>query len=547
ASLRTWRVTDTPSHGRDLHKSMRFRTLKPPCCTGEDLPRTVDILIVGSGLVGSTFARMIADLVPRTRVLMVEVGPRLTRQPGMHIRNIEGGRERDRAQYRSQGPTAVGGSPAVAQTVPAPGSAPARGTFFSNPQAVREGWADTLPAASMSSNVGGMGSHWGAATPFPRGRERIGFIPAEEWAGCLATGRRLLSVTDEPLVNTAAWRATLRRLSAEFDAELPVDGAVRNMPVACRRRADSSAPYWTGSDVVLGELATSPRATFAIAAETLCRRLLTEDGRVGGAELEHLPSGRTTRIAAKVVVVAADSLRTPQLLWASEIRPPALGRYLNDHTIISAGLVPNHLDEPDNYGEFLSRVSARVRHGVPGGIGWIPYADDAHPVHATFGQFEEPSPGEGGRPVGMISFSYLLPKEIRFHDRVRFLSEASDVYGMPGIAIDYGMTERDEQTLDRAKALIERAAAVLGADSPGPNVSVQRDGRSLHYMGTIRMGEHDDGDSVCDSYSRVWEFENLFVGGNGVIPTPIACNPTLTSVALGVRAAVQVAAVATKY
>jgi choline dehydrogenase-like flavoprotein len=66
-------------------------------------------------------------------------------------------------------------------------------------------------------------------------------------------------------------------------------------------------------------------------------------------------------------------------------------------------------------------------------------------------------------------------------------------------------------------------------------------GSSLHYQGTMRMGQADDGTSVADPWSRVWGFDNLVVGGNALIPTATTMNPTLMSVAIAVRGARKVA------
>ena len=62
--------------------------------------------------------------------------------------------------------------------------------------------------------------------------------------------------------------------------------------------------------------------------------MLLEDGAAAGIEVQDRRSGETHQVRARYVVVGADALRTPQLLWASGIRPDALGRYLNDQAQI---------------------------------------------------------------------------------------------------------------------------------------------------------------------------------------------------------------------
>jgi choline dehydrogenase-like flavoprotein len=352
-----------------------------------------------------------------------------------------------------------------------------------------------------------------------------------ELEGLLTQAERLLSVRRDAFPDSPEGRAILNTLRATYDPDLPDRRKVDRMPLACATDADGGA-YWTGTDVVLGPLIDAD--VFDLRAETICRRLVVDGARVRAVEVEHRPTGRRETIDAKTFFVAADAIRTPQLLWASGIRPPALGRYLNDHTQMICGV---KLDRA-----LVSGGSTRADEDPVVGVFWVPYSAAHHPFHGQVMHLEM-SPIEigNGDTEHVVGLGWFVPKDLRADDRVTFSDVEADAFGMPRPRIAYALTPRDRERIDAALADQARGAAALGEEVPGRGPTLVPPGSSLHYQGTTRMGDADDGDSVCDAHSRVWGFENLFVGGNGVIPTSTASNPTLTSVALAVRAAGAVA------
>lgn len=493
-----------------------------------------DVVIVGSGPAGSTYARTIADAVPRARILMVEVGPRVPGVRGDHTQNMSAA-DRDAAQRLTQGPDA-GIERAAALSDIAPGIDPSLefrqtilpGLFFLDPRPELAEGEVGLPAASMSSGVGGMGIHWGTSSPRPHQSERIPFLDPEDLDAALDHAETLLGTTRHEIPGTGLPELVRQAMADEFDG--PGLTPTTYMPTSTH--FENGVLKFSGTGAVLGDLENTA-AGFELRAETLARRVVVEDGVATGVVLHDRVADREYTVQARHVVVCADGLRTPQVLFASGVRLPALGHHLNEHfQMTSFVTLDDEFDatrfpaEPANIRSVLTPFSDE--RPMQGGVMLV--ANSAYKM----------SLGDGtdlGDPAlaRLAVLAWYAAKDIRFEDAVEFSETEVDHYGMPGMRIRYRRTAQDEAVIAQMKENSVRAAKRLGTLHEEPELAAG--GSSLHYQGTVRMGRVDDGTSVCDPLLRVWGVHGLYVGGNGVIPTATACNPTITTVALAWRAA----------
>jgi choline dehydrogenase-like flavoprotein len=496
-------------------------------------PASVDVVIVGSGPTGAAYARILSEETADATIALFEVGPTVSDPPGAHVKNIEDADRRAEAQRRSEGPgagEATVNNPGAVRS----GMRRARpGTYLLSDGYQSDG-EDGLPVAAFSSNVGGMAAHWTGACPRPGGSERIAFVP--DLDELLDEADRLLGVTTDAF-DQAPFTALVReRLAAAVDEGRAAEARVQRMPLAVHRRDDGRL-VWSGSDVVFGD-ATRANPDFSLFDESLVTRVIVEDGRAAGVAVRDLRSGETHEVRARFVVVAADALRTPQVLWASGIRPPALGRTLNDQTQVVYAARLRDVEAPAE-----DQVAASGALSEQSGVSWVPFTDDK-PFHGQIMQLDaSPVPLADDDPVvpgSIVGLGLFCAKDLQWDDRVEFSDDEVDSYGMPAMRIHYALTERDHAVLDRARAEIVELAKAVG-EPIGDRPFTMPLGASLHYQGTTRMGAQDDGRSVCSPDSEVWGVEGLFVAGNSVIPTATACNPTLTSVALAVRGARRIA------
>lgn len=172
---------------------------------------------------------------------------------------------------------------------------------------------------------------------------------------------------------------------------------------------------------------------------------------------------------------------------------------------------------------------------------WLPSNGAAQPFHGQI--MNRTYVDDEGRPLAhSVGLSLYAPVESRPENRLVFSETETDLAGMPRIRVEFGYSDADRALIRRALDEVRSIAEEFGPFDPATERALLPPGSSLHQTGTVRSGATDDGSSVCDPDGRVWGFDNLYLAGNGVIPTAMAANVTLTGAVTAVRAARAVAA-----
>ncbi|WP_128377125.1 GMC oxidoreductase [Streptomyces cavernae] len=498
-----------------------------------DTPRT-DVLIVGSGIMGSVVARLLREADPALNLTMVDGGSAIGETPGLHLHDLDDPVLWSR--YNEQVATGIQGMYTGAEVVrDIPGSLVDLKPGMFHALAFGQD-AEAMPATALSWNAGGMGVHWTAATPWPAGDEVFDFGDPDRWAADLDTARRLLAVTPAAIGPTEVGRTVLDVLRRRFDGVGPDDRRPQPMPMAVTPTASGPMPR-TAPGMIFPAIATGGDPAFTLVTGTLATSLIVrDDDRVGGVRLRRIADGAESDLLADTVVVCADALRTPQLLFASGIRPEALGRYLNEHAFITARV----LLDLDRFG--IDRDALPLPR--PGEFStdslWLPRNGAAQPFHGQI--MNRTYVDDDGRPLAhSVGLSLYVPVETRPENRLVFSPTETDLAGMPRISVEFGYSAADRKSIRRALEEVRSLAETFGTFDPATERAVLPPGSSLHQTGTVRAGATDDGTSVCDPDGRVWGYDNLYLAGNGVIPTAMAANVTLTGAVTAVRAARAVA------
>jgi len=140
----------------------------------------------------------------------------------------------------------------------------------------------------------------------------------------------------------------------------------------------------------------------------------------------------------------------------------------------------------------------------------------------------------GAWHFGFYAQGEMLPK---FDNQVSLSSSKTDKWGMPQLHFNVRWSDNEKAMMDDCAIESEKMLRAIGCEDIQTSVSYDNSppGSAIHELGTARMGR-DPKDSVLNAYNQAHDIPNLFVTDGSSYCSSATVNPSLTFMALTVRA-----------
>ncbi|QQS46377.1 MAG: GMC family oxidoreductase [Acidobacteriota bacterium] len=329
-------------------------------------------------------------------------------------------------------------------------------------------------------------------------------------------------------------------------------GKSRGMTLTRIRRSLGDGQFASSWNLLLP--AAQATGNLTIVPNAVVREITTDKktGLANGVNFLDRQSGRELHAKAKVVVLGASCLESTRILLNSRIANSSgvLGRYLHDQFYISNGVIAIVPEAKDG----------KAPRGLMGGAGYIPrfrnlktreknflrgYATDIYTggtpdakYYPVWGEeLNRAMESHRGASIGTTIMGEVLP---RYENHVRLDPKVRDAWGIPVLNFRCRYTDNEFNMARDAVATISEVCHDAGFEVLNGNDKMFPPGYSIHELGTCRMGDNPR-TSVLNKWNQSHDVKNLFVVDGSSFVTGGTQNPTLTIMALSMRASEYIA------
>jgi choline dehydrogenase-like flavoprotein len=303
--------------------------------------------------------------------------------------------------------------------------------------------------------------------------------------------------------------------------------------------------YFSSPWTVIADAQRTGKLT--LICDAVASHLPMKDGKASGVAYIDRATREPKEIRAKVVVLCASTLESTRLLLNSNIcdQNDALGRHVMDHIYQggASGVMPTLEAKPwagpprRPTGIYIPRfrnVKDKETNGFIRGYGYQGGSSPNFNMSAPgFGAAYKNAVRDTGRwSVDITAWCECLARKENY---VEIDKEKVDAWGIPILKVHADWSDNEKKLWADAR---EEAAQMLEA-SGATNVKMTGvqsvPGFCIHETGTARMG-NDSRTSVVNRFNQAHDVKNIFVTDGACWVSSGCQNPTLTMMAITVRA-----------